>query len=475
MGGHDCLMHEKEKVKELFYLTNLIANESSINGKIAIIEAHADNVLFKKLLRFVYDPFVTTGVSFKGLQVNIDDLGIVNSSAKFTIESLMDYVTDHNTGSFSTIGAIKLYAMAFDDKEIEDFLYKVFSKELKIGATAKSINKALGKGFIREFGVQLAHPYHKYADRVDGRQGFVLTQKLDGHRAACIVKDGKATFYTRKGLEVPGMEAQAEEASKLVSFGLGDGKNYVLDGELLLENDEGLESKDLFRKTSKVLRNQIADKSKITFNIFDGLPLDEFLEGESKDEFYLRKNNLMRAFGNAIIYRGYVYFDLAGNNLLNDRFGHLRLVQNLYNGNDVNEIYYLQKTRVKPNGWEGLMLNFNHAKYVTKRTPGLLKIKEFFDADVVVTDVFEGTGNLFGMLGGVVVDYKGYPVRVGSGFTQTEREQFWNDKDSILGKVIQINYFEETHNQNNDDISLRFPTFVCLRPDKTPDDVSYEV
>lgn len=55
-------------------------------------------------------------------------------------------------------------------------------------------------------------------------------------------------------------------------------------------------------------------------------------------------------------------------------------------------------------------------------TKDLLKIKEFFDADVVVKDIFEGIGRLKGRLGGVVIDYKGYEIKVGSSFSLDERE-----------------------------------------------------
>ncbi len=120
------------------------------------------------------------------------------------------------------------------------------------------------------------------------------------------------------------------------------------------------------------------------------------------------------------------------------------------------------------------MLNLNNEYYVTKRTSGLLKIKEFFDADVLVKDIFEGTGKFKGTLGGIIVDYKGYDIRVGSGFTDADRECYWNNPDEIIGKIVDISYFEETHNQNNHDISLRFASFNCLRLDKDAEEVSYE-
>ena len=74
----------------------------------------------------------------------------------------------------------------------------------------------------------------------------------------------------------------------------------------------------------------------------------------------------------------------------------------------------------------------------------------------------EGTGKHQGKLGSFLVDYKGVEVNVGSGLNDELREQIWKDKDSHIGRIIEVRYQEETP-----DGSLRFPTFVCFRNDKS--------
>lgn len=444
-----------EEIRELQEVFDKIKNISGSNGKITIIKGHSDDALFKKTLQFVYDDFVRTGVSYKTL-CNRVDVPITGYEGEYTYEGIMSYVKEHNTGTLSTVALIQDFCSLFSDATRE-FLYHVFAKDLKVGITAKTINKALGKGFIKQFNVQLAHPYHKYPEKVVGKK-FVLTQKLDGHRCICIVKDDKATFYTRKGLIINGLDTQGSDALKLVHEGMNE-ESYVLDGELLLNNRDDLETKDLFRATSRILRSEAADKSDILYNTFDALPLSEFLEGKSTKPFIERKRGLTVAFQGASMTEN----------------AHLRLVRNLYEGSDLGAIRRLQKELVEPLGWEGLMINLADGKYECKRTSNLLKVKEFFDADVVVKDVFEGTGRLAHTLGGVIVDYKGYDVRVGTGFSQTDRDYYWEHREELIGKVIQISYFEETHNQKDDGISLRFPVFTCTRADKSAADVSYEI
>jgi DNA ligase-1 len=65
------------------------------------------------------------------------------------------------------------------------------------------------------------------------------------------------------------------------------------------------------------------------------------------------------------------------------------------------------------------------------------------------------------MLSCVMIQHKGYIVRVGSGFSIEQRQEFYQDPNKILGKIIEVQYFEETKNQDGG-ISLRFPTFKIL-------------
>ena len=273
-----------------------IKSVSSKKAKEDIIKKYKDNELFTKTLKFVYDDFITTGISTKKINANVKDneFMVLNTSFKYNYENLLDWVKKHNTGKLDTVYMLQTYINQFKDEEAKQFLKDVFTKKLKVGITAKTINKVLGKGFIEEFGCQLAYPYHKYLNRLEGSE-IIVTQKLDGHRSICIVKNGKATFYTRKGLVINGLDIQEHEAEELVKRGFG-GKDYVLDGELLAYNADGLETKDLFRLTTSILRSDSADKSSVLFNTFDCLPYKEFTTGKSKDPFWKRKEDLANAF-----------------------------------------------------------------------------------------------------------------------------------------------------------------------------------
>jgi DNA ligase-1 len=119
-------------------------------------------------------------------------------------------------------------------------------------------------------------------------------------------------------------------------------------------------------------------------------------------------------------------------------------------------------------GWEGVMLRADEP-YKGKRSKDLLKVKKFFDDEYEVVDVEMGPFRYVKdgaeceetMLSCVMINHKGYTVRVGSGFSIDQRQEFYQNPKNILGQIITVQYFEETKNQDGG-ISLRFPTFKFL-------------
>ena len=116
--------------------------------------------------------------------------------------------------------------------------------------------------------------------------------------------------------------------------------------------------------------------------------------------------------------------------------------------------------------YEGVMANLANAPYSCKRTSDILKVKKMQSADLIITGFEEGEGRLKGTLGRMNVNYKGGVVGVGSGYTDSERKYIWNHKDELLGKIAEIQYFEQSKNAKTKEVSLRFPVFKCFRDEK---------
>ena len=133
----------------------------------------------------------------------------------------------------------------------------------------------------------------------------------------------------------------------------------------------------------------------------------------------------------------------------------------VYEGTDQSQIMKWLDYAIKQ-GWEGLMLN-KDAIYKCKRTTDLIKIKKFYSMDLPIVEVLEGEGRLKGTLGSLVVQYKENTVNVGSGFDDKTRTEFWKNRESLIGRVVEVKYKEISCDKKTGLESLQFPIYVGLR------------
>mgnify|MGYP003309723603 CR=1 FL=1 len=119
-------------------------------------------------------------------------------------------------------------------------------------------------------------------------------------------------------------------------------------------------------------------------------------------------------------------------------------------------------------GFEGIMVKPIGGVYECKRSSLWLKVKPFIEVSLTVKDVEEGTGRNVGKLGALIVegtdDGKFIKTNVGSGLTDSDRENYWKAKDKLIGQVVEVRADAITQNQNTtDEWSLRFPRFLRFR------------
>ncbi len=253
--------------------------------------------------------------------------------------------------------------------------------------------------------IMLAKNYQQESDV----KSLLVSEKLDGVRAYW---DGKQ-LKTRSGrlINVP-------------DWFIEDFPSLVLDGELWIGRNQ-------FEAVSGLVRTKIPDDKlwqQVTYQVFDAPKADE------------------------VFSQRYVFLkDLIGTS----QSPYLRLVKQQRVA-DQSELMALLDKVVKAGG-EGLILHHQKSIYTPGRSPQLLKLKRFNDAEARVIKHLPGQGKYQGMLGAIeVANENGQVFRIGSGFSDQERQS-----PPKIGSLITYRYRGKTKND-----LPRFATFLRVREEE---------
>jgi DNA ligase-1 len=388
----------------------------------------------KNILLYTYHPLWQYNITSDNLKKKNHLVARKNEYKNFF--DLLDALKSRKITGHDAISAVNSFIEHYS--EYEELIHCIIDKDLKTRAGDKIINKAI-PDHIPEFSVALADKYEPKL--VDWKDGWYVSRKIDGARCVAIVdSNGDATFYSRTGKE---FDTLGVVANGIKNLGI---TNVVFDGELCLVDDDGNED---FQGVMKQLKKKDHTIPNPSFKIFDMLTHDEFYskKGEKNRPYSIRYNNLREVMRDNTC----ACLSVLGQELIKDDDHFAEWTKR---GNDY--------------GWEGVMLRADEP-YKGKRSKDLLKVKKFFDDEYEVIDtemgdfryVKDGAEWEETMLSCVMIQHKNNIVRVGSGFTIEQRQEFYQDPNKILGKIITVQYFEETKNQDGG-ISLRFPTFKIL-------------
>ncbi len=386
----------------------------------------------RNILLYTYHPLWQYNVTSDNLKKKSHLRGKDFGDIFFLLNALKDrQVTGHDA-----IGAVNSFIDQYP--EYEELIHCIIDKDLKTRAGDKIINKAI-PDHIPEFSVALADKYEPKL--VDWKDGWYVSRKLDGVRCIAIVdSDGNVSFYSRTGKSFDTLNVVADG---IIALGI---KNVIFDGELCLVDEDGNED---FQGIMKQLKKKDHTIPNPSYKIFDMISHDEFYnkKGEKNRPYSIRLANLTEI-------------------MTKNECPCLTLLEQVLVHNDEHFQEWVKEAA--DSFWEGVMLRADQP-YKGKRSKDLLKVKKFFDDEYEVIDtemgpfryVLNGKEHEENMLSCVMIKHKDHIVRVGSGFSIEQRQEFYQDPDKILGQIITVQYFEETKNQDGG-ISLRFPTFKVL-------------
>jgi len=411
-----------------------LESDNSRLKKEAIIrrESDADNIRFFNGVGIALDGFRTFGVQKVPVSKK-DGTGITQTEFDDVVRQLEDRTLTGN--------AMKDVIQELCDRskmeQWNDWYRRILIKDLRCGITHKTVNK-FSTMKVPVFECMLATDSAKHEKKMVGE--MIIEPKLDGVRviAICDVDKDEVKLFSRNGKELsnfPEINKQFDDALDQMS------ESMVFDGEVMSDDFQTL-MREIHRKGG-------AKTQDAKLNLFDCMPLGDFMAGGCNGDIMMRKTMLnVYEFGPNINQVEYVKMNLS------EPDGQKQFA-------DYNKLCI-------DRGFEGIMVKPITGTYECKRSTLWLKVKPFIEVSLTVVDTEEGTGRNVGKLGALIVegkdDGKFIKTNVGSGLTDADRETFWSAKDKLIGQVVEVRADAITQNQNTkDEWSLRFPRFLRFR------------
>lgn len=425
-----------------------IGSTSGSNDKLYLLKHYEDVPGLKEVLRFIYNPYCKTGISAAKINKALSFLAIPK---EVSLQEALSYFSTHQTGTDEDLLFARDFIASSRAEHGEDaarLACAIITQDLKIGVTATSLNKVYGDDFIPKTGCMLGTLYENVG-HAKTAWPCIVTEKLDGVRRMLVKENGVCRMYSRSGHEDTGLVEIMEEAKYLPN-------NFVYDGELLAK---GLYKDSIAqRQATNSLANIKGNKTGLTFNVFDMVPVKDFYAGYCGIPAKERKIRLAATLKDdslQLIDEEWYQRQLAFG--IDQKLKHITPVPILGIVNSLEEANPIV-ARIWSVGGEGIMLNTVKGPYEVKRSKHLLKVKHTEEYVLKIVDFIEGTGKYEDSLGAIVVDYKGSLVGVGSGFTDDQRRHIWNNQSLYFGRNAEIETFGESKNAQGS-ISLNCPIF----------------
>ena len=424
-------------------ISDLEKHASRLNKEQIIFEqAKEGNSEFFEGCRLALDPMITFGLKQIPEKTDEDGAGLDWDSFSLIITGFVNRSLTGNLARDTVANMMKSATKA----QWNGWYRRILIKDLRCGVSEKTVNKVVEKEWpeyaIPVFSCQLAHDSANHESKVTGKK--LIEVKLDGVRVITIVyPDGRVDQFSRNGKELVNFPHVTEQISAVVKK-TPPPYPVVLDGEIMSSSFQDL--------MTQVHRKSDVNANDAILNLFDMCPLEDFEKG------FWDKSQTVRS--------QMVQTWVEQNNAL------LPNVTCLANelvdlDTDAGQLRYKEiNAQAVAGGYEGIMIKDPNAGYECKRSVAWLKLKPFIEVSLTVIAVEEGTGKNIGRLGALVCegedDGRRILVNVGSGFSDDQRIDYWNNRKKVVRKVSEVRADAITQNQDGT-YSLRFPRFLRFR------------
>lgn len=442
-----------QKTQEFFSEVNL---ENGSNYKLKVLQKY-QNPLLERILKMAYDR-----VSFVyGVSLNsVKNFEFQGATLDRDLHDALDDLELLSSRVLTGHAALKHIVTVLDS--LPNFeasiIENIIDRDMKINLGTTSINKVF-PGLIQKPVYMRCSTYNeKTAKKI--KYPAVVQLKADGTYREFTVSSGVVQSLSRSGesYEYPVLFEQMKDLKDGVYVGelIVKASQWLLDS--LEASDKVTELKGKFltnpdlilpRELGNGLINSLTPPhNNIILELWDFVTLEEYSNARSKI-----KNKVQ-----------YVdrFAEVRGISKDNIQCIEYRRVENIQEA-----LKYTSE--VMQDGFEGTILKNIDALFRDGTSPDQLKLKLEIEADVRITGFTSGTGKNEQYFGAITFENDEVTIKgqVGvSSMTEKLRDWIHANRDSMIGKIMEVQFNDLTRARGSDTYGFSHPRFIELRDDK---------
>lgn len=415
-----------DDLKEISYSMSTMLNISGSSDKRK--EASSWNLPhYREFLRLVSD----TNIQFHTTWDSVLSAKLNNNETGYELDDIL-YAAQNRLIS-PTVTNERLMSLVTEEGFPELPLQAIIDKTLRCGITAESILKACGK--VKLFAPSLAKDWLKMSEKLKKKLlatgNYVSTPKMDGLRCLIRLNMPNEGAYSRAMKPLKNLTTHVMALKNMIKF------PCIIDGEILAVSNTWADSISAVKKEGSKIE-------KILY-IFDLIPAEEVESGNfiltSEERYALVEDNVDFDFRNSSMFAEVVRTPVA-----------------------TCEGAEAEMNLCISEGWEGSVIHDIKAPYAIKRSNNWVKLKCWLSSEFEVTSLLLGNGKHSKRLGTIMVKgvYEETEItcEVGTGFTDVERQNMWDNQELYVGRTAEIKFHEVSERD-----SLKFPSFLRWRDD----------
>lgn len=440
-----------------------IRSNPSKNFKLVRLKAEKDNTLLKRILKATYCPLTKYGIkldqipaySFSG-----DCRGI-----EWGLERLERIASREYTGNAAKTFLAETLSNL--NEQNAKLILGVIDRSLSLGCNVSTINKAMGKNFIKEAPYQGAISFNqKKAEAMFKKYDKVFAQKkMDGRYANAILNNGSVEMESRQGLPTF-FNGAFDNLSRIEELA---GEPVVLNGELLLsgyEQDrytgngivaslasigEKIKSGESYDKDLVKIEKATGESyesllGRLRMVVWDYIPLSVYLQADRYDEPYESRLEKVAQW------------------IVQSEVENIELVESMEVATLEEAMAYFVKTVSE--GDEGAIIKAASAHWQDGKPVHQQKLKLEMDVDLVITGANLGTGKNTDVYSSLNVTSSCGRLKTSpGGMSEATMQWVTESLDDLIGTVVKVKCSGLSQDREGN-WSLYYPSVLEFRTDK---------